>query len=172
MLYYFYRRRLDFRKETNYMEIGDRLRYLRKELLKMTLEDFGGKLGLKKSTLSNIENGTYNLTEQTRRSIMREFGVNEQWILSGEGEPFKEKTLSEEIKDFMNDLDYDDSFKAKLIALLVRMTPDEWEMLEKMARKLGKLDQSTELEGKSTEELEEIYKKEVLSSPSEPGATA
>lgn len=154
------------------MTVGERINALRKDLLKLTLEQFGEKIGLKKSALSHIENGNANLTDQTRRSICREFNVNEQWILSGEGEPFKEKTLSEEIKDFMNDLDYDDSFKAKLIALLVRMTPDEWEMLEKMARKLGKLDQSTELEGKSTEELEEIYKKEVLSSPSEPGATA
>lgn len=154
------------------MTVGERINALRKDLLKLTLEQFGEKIGLKKSALSHIENGNANLTDQTRRSICREFNVNEQWILFGEGEPFKEKTLSEEIKDFMNDLDYDDSFKAKLIALLVRMTPDEWEMLEKMARKLGKLDQSTELEGKSTEELEEIYKKEVLSSPSEPGATA
>lgn len=154
------------------MTVGERINALRKDLLKLTLEQFGEKIGLKKSALSHIENGNANLTDQTRRSICREFNVNEQWILFGEGEPFKEKTLSEEIKDFMNDLDYDDSFKAKLIALLVRMTPDEWEMLEKMARKLGKLDQGAELEGKSTEELEEIYKKEVLSSPSEPGATA
>lgn len=154
------------------MTVGERINYLRKELLKTTLEQFGEKIGLKKSALSHIENGNANLTDQTRRSICREYNVSETWLLTGEGDPFVAKTISEEIKEFMEGLDYDDSFKAKLIALLVRMTPDEWEMLEKMARKLGKLDQSAELEGKSTEELEEIYKKEVLSSPSEPGATA
>lgn len=154
------------------MDIGERINYLRKNLLDLTLDKFGDRLGVKKSTLSTLENGKGNVTEQMRRSICREFGVSESWLLTGEGDPFVAKTISEEIKEFMEGLDYDDSFKAKLIALLVRMTPDEWEMLEKMARKLGKLDQSTELEGKSTEELEEIYKKEVLSSPSEPGAIA
>lgn len=151
--------------------IGERIKKIRKEKT-MTQEEFANNLGTKRGNIAKYETGDNIPSDAVIALICKTYNVAEAWLRTGEGEPFKEKTLSEEIKDFMNDLDYDDSFKAKLIALLVRMTPDEWEMLEKMARKLGKLDQSTELEGKSTEELEEIYKKEVLSSPSEPGATA
>lgn len=148
------------------MELGKRLRYLRKELLKLTLEDFGNRLGLKKSTLSNIENGTYNLTEQTRRSIMREFNVNESWLLTGEGEPFMAKSLSEEIKVFVDTLTCNDTFKAQLLGCLIKMTPDEWSALEKIVRRLVKLDEVPELEPKSVPELEEIYKNQNLSQPS------
>ena len=44
------------------MNEGERLKYLRKTL-KMTQKDFGEKIGLKANTVSDIENGKYNLKE-------------------------------------------------------------------------------------------------------------
>lgn len=124
------------------MTVGERLRFLRKEVLKLTLEEFGEQLGLKKSTLSNIENGNTNLANQTLRSICREYSVNETWLLTGEGSIFPEKTKSAEIAEFVNTLSVnDDNFKMKLIVALARMTPDEWELLEKMIRRLADLDE-------------------------------
>ena len=148
------------------MEIGDRLRHLRKELFGLTLEEFGDRLGVKKNTLSTIENGKGNVTDQMRRSIVREFNVNESWLLTGEGEPFMAKSLSEEIKVFVDTLTCNDTFKAQLLGCLVKMTPDEWSALEKIVRRLVKLDEVSELESKSVPELEEIYKNQNLSQPS------
>ena len=48
------------------MDIGERIRYLRKDLLNLTLDKFGDKLGLKKSTLSTIENGIGSVTNHLR----------------------------------------------------------------------------------------------------------
>lgn len=125
------------------MTINERVRELRKKHLNnMTLEQFGERIGLKKSALSHLENGNANLTDQTRRSICREFNVNEDWLLNGTGEPFVAKSRNDEITDFVKGLSTDnEDFKAKLVTILSRMTADEWDLLEKMVRRLVNLDE-------------------------------
>lgn len=71
------------------MTNGERLRHLRKELLGLTLDKFGDRIGLKKSALSSLENDNSSLTDQTIKSICREFHTSEVWIRTGEGDPFE-----------------------------------------------------------------------------------
>ena len=54
------------------------------------MEDFGAVIGMGKSAVSRIENGVNGTTDQTIRSICREFGVNEHWLRTGEGEMFEQ----------------------------------------------------------------------------------
>lgn len=70
------------------MTIGERIKELRKSL-GLTLEEFGKKLGVGKSAISNIENGSRNLTDQMSLSIHREFNVREEWLRDGIGEMFE-----------------------------------------------------------------------------------
>lgn len=71
------------------MTKGERVKALRTELgsneKKMTLEEFGKRLGVSKNAISNIENGNRKLTDQMCRSICREFGVSEEWLRDGIG---------------------------------------------------------------------------------------
>ena len=69
------------------MTQGERIRELRKTL-KMTMEQFGEKIGVTKSTISNIENGNRNATEHMVKSICREFNVDYIWLTTGGGEMF------------------------------------------------------------------------------------
>lgn len=71
------------------MTQGERIKELRKSL-DLTMEKFGERLGVSKATISNIENGNRNLTEQMTKSICREFGVDYIWLTSGDGEMFVE----------------------------------------------------------------------------------
>lgn len=71
------------------MTQGERIRELRKEK-GLTMEQFGEKIGVTKSTISNIENGNRNATEHMIKSICREFGVDYIWLTTGEGEMFVE----------------------------------------------------------------------------------
>lgn len=67
--------------------IGDRVRYIRKEVLKnKSQKDFGDMIGLKANSVSCIETGTNNLTEQTANAICREFRINKEWLLTGKGD--------------------------------------------------------------------------------------
>lgn len=92
--------------------MNERLRILRKTL-GFTLEKFGMKLGVKKNTVSQWENGK-NITDQTIASICNVNWdgkyVNGEWLRTGEGEMFKEdsgdelKILAEKYK--MSDMEY------------------------------------------------------------------
>lgn len=67
----------------------DRLIQLRKAL-NLSMEAFGKKIGVGRSTISRLESGTNGFTDQMTRSICREFGVNYEWFVSGVGEMFSE----------------------------------------------------------------------------------
>lgn len=66
------------------MTQGERVKAIRTEK-KMTMEQFGEKLGVQKSAISKIEKDKVNLTEQMFLLICLEFGVNEVWLRTGEG---------------------------------------------------------------------------------------
>ena len=68
------------------MTQGERVRDVRKAK-QMNMEQFGERLGVQKSAISKIENGTRGLTEQMLKSICREFSVNEDWLRTGAGGP-------------------------------------------------------------------------------------
>lgn len=89
------------------MNCGERVKQIRKNK-GMTLEKFGEKVGVTKQTVSRIENGVNALTEQMLLSICREFDVNESWLRNGEGEMFKERSPSEEVGYYVEELlEYD-----------------------------------------------------------------
>ena len=75
------------------MTIGESIKILRKEKC-LSMEDFGAIIGMGKSAVSRIENGVNGTTDQTIRSICREFGVSEQWLRTGEGEMFEQTRAS------------------------------------------------------------------------------
>lgn len=71
------------------MTQGERIKELRKTL-SLTLEKFGQRIGVGKSTISDLENGRRSLSEHMTKSICREFGVDYMWLTTGEGEMFVE----------------------------------------------------------------------------------
>lgn len=79
--------------------MNERIRELRKSL-NLTMEAFGERIGVSKSTISNIENGNREATEHMIKSICREFGADYIWLTTGEGEIFVESD-----DDFMERID-------------------------------------------------------------------
>ena len=71
------------------MSEGKKIREVR-IALKLTLEEFGSKVGVTKAAMSNIEKGNRNVTEQMRKAICREFNVNYDWLMYGDGEMFSD----------------------------------------------------------------------------------
>lgn len=73
--------------------MNERIKELRKAL-GLTLEEFGAKIGMGKSSVSKIEKGLNGTTDQTIRSICREFKVSEDWLRTGEGDMFDQEQPS------------------------------------------------------------------------------
>ena len=85
------------------MTQGERVKEVRKSL-GLTLEKFGARLGVTKQTVSRIENGVNNVTEQMTKAICREFNVDYAWLTTGEGEMF---------------VDSDEDFLARIDAIML-----------------------------------------------------
>lgn len=113
--------------------MGERVKELRKAL-GLSGEKFGEKIGLKRNSLSQIETGKNNLSEQNILAICREFNVNENWLRYGTGEMFKDMTLDEEIISFIGEIQWDTSntFKKRFISAISKLNEEEWNVLEKI----------------------------------------
>lgn len=109
-----------------------RIKEVRKTL-GLTLEKFGERIGMKSNSLSQVENGINAVSSQLRTAVCREFHVREEWLRTGEGEMFEERTPDQAIVDFAADLVNveDDAFKKRLISALARMDEQTWESFEK-----------------------------------------
>lgn len=70
--------------------MNKRLRKLRKEILKLTLKEFGKSIALSPSALGDIENERRNLQDRHIKLISQTFNVNEDWLRNGTEPIFKE----------------------------------------------------------------------------------
>lgn len=67
--------------------ISGRLQILRKHL-KLTLEKFGARIGVKGGVVGSWETDRQNIPLARQRIICEEFGVNPDWFMSGTGDMF------------------------------------------------------------------------------------
>lgn len=124
------------------MNVNERIRHLRKDILHLTQQDFSNKLHISRSNMGNIEIGRIAVTDRIISSICREFDISEEWLRYGIGDPTLPRTRSQIITDFAAELIKDDneSFRRRLIETLASLDLDDWEALEKIANKLVKKD--------------------------------
>lgn len=115
----------------------DRIKALRKAL-SLNQTDFGSKIGVKQSAVAAYESGSRTPLDSVIVSICREFGVNERWLRTGEGEMLMHLSREEEIMRFAATVVRDPSseFQRRFVSVLARLTPDQWQLMEEMARKL------------------------------------
>lgn len=115
------------------MTQGERIREVRKSL-KMTMEQFGEKIGVTKSTISNIENGNRNATEHMVKSICREFNVDYIWLTTGDGEMFIDSD-----DDFMERIDRimagEDDVRKNLFKFMLELSDDDIAALDHLLQK-------------------------------------
>lgn len=114
----------------------ERIKELRKAL-GLTQQKFADKIGVKQNTVAQYEIGRNPPTDTVVTLICREFNVNEEWLRTGEGEMFVERSRDEELSAFFGGLmNGQPDFMRRLISVLSRLDESEWELLEKMAEKL------------------------------------
>lgn len=106
--------------------MNERIRELRKTL-NLTMEKFGEKLGVKKNTVSQWENGINSITDQMFKSICREFSVNAEWLRTGEGDMLiiPEDDTAALVSDLLEEPD-DEFYQAvlELVRTYKQLSPD------------------------------------------------
>lgn len=81
------------------MNANERVKYLR-TTLKINQEQLGKAIGISKSGISAIENGTRNVTEKHIKLIANAYNINEEWLRSGTGEMFEQLTEQEKVMKY------------------------------------------------------------------------
>ncbi len=79
-----------------YLPAGERVRLIRKKY-RLNTREFGQRLGVTATAISNIECGNRRLTEQMAKLISNEFGVNIKWLRTGEGTIMSNKNCENNI---------------------------------------------------------------------------
>ncbi len=81
------------------MKIFERIKYIRKNELKITQEDFAMSIGLSRSNIGNIEVGRINVTDRVIQDICLKYNINETWLRYGTGEIFvvTEKSILDDL---------------------------------------------------------------------------
>lgn len=115
------------------MTQGERIRAVRKAL-GLTLEKFGKRIGIKKNSVSQIENGINNLTEQMTKAICREFHVDYIWLTTGEGEMFldSDDDFKEQIDQIMAS---ETDARKNLFKFMLTLSEDDVEAMQRLMRK-------------------------------------
>lgn len=110
------------------MTQNERVKEIRKTL-GLTLEKFGERIGVTRGSMSNIENGNRNLTEQMTKSICREFSVDYMWLTTGEGEMFVDTD-----DDFIERIDRimagEDEARKNLFKFMLELSDEDIHALE------------------------------------------
>lgn len=117
------------------MGIGERIKEVRKAK-KITQQALADAIGLKRNTIANYEIGNVEPSDRTISDICREFDVNEEWLRTGKEPMFQPKSRNEELMEFATKVAEGNpgSIQAQLLAVMARLTDEQWEVLAQVAR--------------------------------------
>lgn len=128
------------------MTQGERIKEIRK-VLNLTLEKFGTQVGVGKSAISKLEKGDCNLSDQMAKAICREFNVNHDYLINGEGDMFS--NLPETVLDELC-IQYEcDEYDKQLIKLYLELPFDVRKLLKEKIKDIFNQNALTDISDKT-----------------------
>lgn len=112
--------------------INERIKQIRKEQ-GLTQTSFGECIGATKNAVVNMElSGRAKVSEAYIKAICMAFDVSEDWLRTGEGTPYIQKTREEQLTDAVNRLlsGENPEFKRRLVMVLSALDDSQWSFLE------------------------------------------
>lgn len=118
--------------------MNERIKKLR-QALGLSQDEFGRRLGVTRGAVTNIELNKVEPKPLFVDLICREFNVSEEWLRTGAGEMFQPKSRNEELFEFAAKVAEGDpgSIQAQLLAVMSRLTDEQWEVLAQVAREFA-----------------------------------
>ncbi len=127
--------------------MNERIKTIRKNA-SLTQEAFASRLGLTRNFIAQVEMGVKEPSDRTIRDICREFGINQEWLRSGNGKMEAPASREQEMAALVRNLmeDSPESFRSALVTTLLRFDPNgpEWEVLERIYDGIANAKNSTE----------------------------
>lgn len=105
----------------------DRIKELRKHE-KLNQTEFGALLGVSLSAVQKWESGENTPAESVIKLMCQKTGVDDAWLRSGEGNPFRSKTRKDKLSEYFGQILAGDRTETEMLLIEVMSeTPvDEW----------------------------------------------
>ena len=84
------------------MGINERIKMLRKDILKMSQTQFASQIGMKQTSVSTFEKPGASVADYIIKTICSAFSINEQWLREGKG-PIKIPSKSFSLDSFIEE---------------------------------------------------------------------
>lgn len=115
--------------------MNERIKHLRKDILKLSQKDFSDKLGLSENFVWMIEKGNRVPSDRTISDICRIFDIQEDWLRHGLEPMRAAKSKEEEIAELVGSaLSGSSDFKKAVIRMICSRSDDELKALEDALR--------------------------------------
>lgn len=115
--------------------MNERIKHLRKDVLKISQKDFADKLGLSENFVWMVEKGNRIPSDRTISDICRIFDIQEDWLRHGLEPMRAAKSREEEISELVGSaLSGSSDFKKAVIRMICSRSDDELKALEAALR--------------------------------------
>lgn len=116
--------------------MNDRINLLIQKLA-ISKTKFAERLNVSQAFVSQLCAGVREPSDRTIADICREFGCDEVWLRTGEGEPFRQESRQEQIMRFATQtVKGSDEFRKAFVAALAQLEPEDWQNLARIFEKL------------------------------------
>ena len=115
--------------------IGERITLILKNAGKKQ-KDLAELLAITSSSVSTMCSGKSKPSSQNISLICKEFGVRREWLETGEGDMYIPMSENERIAEYLGGLlrgSVDTDIRLRLISVLPKLGPDEWNALYRVA---------------------------------------
>ena len=125
-------------------DISDRIKLIRQSN-SLSQGEFGKRIHLSASQIACYENRVRTVTDRAINDICREFDINKNWLLHGEGEMIHKMSSDEEFLYLVGKFSAEnDEFKKRIIKGMLQLTDrDSWELVVKMVEKLAQAEENS-----------------------------
>ena len=105
----------------------------------MKKSEVARRINVSPAFISQLCSGAALPSERTIVDISRVCGVNQMWLRSGEGDMFQAMNEDEELDAYLGDVMHDEpeSFLRRLTLEIKNWTPEVWQMLKEICKRLA-----------------------------------
>ena len=119
-----------FLEEVITVEMKDRISFII-EHKKIKKTDFSKAIKVSQGFVSQMCSGVSSPSDRTIELICQQYGVNDEWLRFGKGDPFKERSQEEKIMRFAVQTNKgSDDFRKAYVAMLAKLSDGGWKGLQ------------------------------------------
>ena len=108
------------------------------EIAGISKTDFAKRLNLSQGMVSRLCSGSAKPSDRTIADICREFGCDDQWLRTGDGQPFRQESRQDMIMRFAGQtVRGSDEFRKAFVAGLAKLEPEDWQNLARIFKKFN-----------------------------------